>query len=220
MAILEGGVSASLAGVGVEAASPLHTVSLPPSYGALGYYAISMTSGTIAAALGANSEVFQFRYTGANLCQVYSIAVSAGANVAATAAALLSLRAVRSQSWTVDGTGGTAATLTGNNSKMRTSMGTTALGTARCATTAALGAGTKTLDTQDVGGVSYGVGTGAITVSVPLILLPLTEIFSGYPHPMTFATNEGFSVRSGIINPATMTWAFTVGVYWGEVSTY
>lgn len=220
MAILEGGVSAALAGVGAEAAAPMHIANYPASYGSLGYYAVSMVSGTMAAALGADSEVFQFRYTGANLCQVYSIAISAGANVAATAAGLLSLRAVRSQAWSVDGTGGTAATLTGNNLKMRTSMGTTAVGTVRCATTAALGAGTKTLDTQDIGGASYGVGTGAITTSISLTLLPRSVIFDGDPHPLTLVANEGFSIRSGIVNPATMTWAFTAAVYWGEVSVY
>jgi len=63
------------------------------------------------------------------------------------------------KSFSAAGTGGTAATITGNNGKMRTSMGTTLLGEARCASTAALGAGTKTLDSQAIGQISLSFGT-------------------------------------------------------------
>jgi hypothetical protein len=184
-----------------------------------------MVSGTIPAALAANSELFQFRYvTGASrVCLVHGISVSAGANLAATAAALQSLRATIARGWSSDGTGGTAATMTGNNQKLRTGHAT-AEATARMATTAALGAGTKTLDSQDIGGVAYGVGTGAITVAVPLVLVPKTNLmgeFSGsLAFPIILGNQEGIVIRSGIIGPATMTWNLVADLIWSEVDSF
>lgn len=206
--------------------TPQHITSGPLPVGTGGAYRLSMVSGTIAAALGANSELFQFRYvTGAaRACLVHGISVSAGANVAATAAALLALRATIARAWTGDGTGGTAAVLTGNLQKLRTAHATSEVSSARMATTAALGAGTKTLDTQDIGGVSYGVGTGAITTALSLNLVPKTNLLGDFAgslaFPLVLAHQEGFVIRTGIINPATMTWALTVDVAWSEVQSW
>lgn len=225
MAVIEGGVSAALAGVGAEAASPLHTSRFPVSMGAGGYYRVGAVSGTMAAALAANSEIFQFRYVTAasRIALVYKISLSAGANVAATAAALISFRATVARAWTAAGTGGTRLTLTTNNAKLRTSYATSEVNDAGISTTAALTAGTKTLDATDIGQVSQGIGTGAITVSVPLNILPLTNLFDADDegqHPIVLANQEGFIIRSGIIFPATMTWAFSVNVLWGEVPAF
>jgi hypothetical protein len=224
MAVIEGGVSQTLQGVGDQIAEPAHVVDKPDDYGALGHYRIAMISGVIPAALAANSELFQFRWTDATrLAVIHKIWVSAGANVAATAAALQALRAAIARNWTVAGTGGTAATITGNNQKLRTTMGTTLLGEARMATTAALGAGTKTLDSQDVGAVSYGIGTGAITTALNLSFLPQTELLevnANGQHPIVLAQNEGFVIRSGLIGPAAMTWQLGVTVAWAELNNY
>ena len=58
---------------------------------------------------------------------------------------------IKSTAWTAAGTGGTAVTLSAGN-KMRTSMGSSlvASGDMRIATTAALGAGTKTLESNSM----------------------------------------------------------------------
>lgn len=206
--------------------TPQHVASGPLPPGTGGGYRLSMVSGTIGAAIAANSELFQFRYlTGASrVCLVHGISVSAGANVAATAAALLSLRATIARNWTAAGTGGTRANLTGNLQKLRTSHATSEVADAGISTTAALGAGTKTLDTQDVGGVSYGVGTGAITTALSLNLVPKTNLLGDFAgsiaFPLVLAHQEGFVIRTGIINPATMTWALTVDVAWSEVQGF
>lgn len=196
----------------------------PADYGALGSYALSAVSGTIAAALGANSETTQFRWTDATrLAALRRIRISAGRNVAATAAALLSLEAVIARAFTAAGTGGTALTITGNNAKLRTSMGTTLLAELRHITTAALGAGTKTLDTQGVGIVAYGVLTGAITVTPSGILLPLQDLYdcdNADGHPIILAQNEGVIIKTGIINPAAMTWNLGVTFRWSELAAY
>ena len=199
----------------------------PLDHGSLGHYRLGMTSGTIAAALAANGELFQFRWTDATrLCVVQKVLISAGANVAATAAGLVNLDLVIARSWSAAGTGGTAATITGNNQKNRTTgMGTTLLGEARCASTAALGAGTKTLDSQAIGNVFVGVGTGAITTSHRLQLvdkIDLMEIDADMStHPVVLAQNEGLVIKNGAtIWPAAMTWGFSVTVVWAEVAAY
>ena len=216
------GVVAEVDGTSYRA---LRVSSRPIDTGALGHYRLGMTTGTIAAALAANGELFQFRWTDATrLCIIQDITISAGANVAATAAALVDLECTVARSFTAAGTGGTTATLTGNNNKDRTSMGTTLLGEARIASTAALGAGTKTLDAQPIDNVFIGIGTGAITTSATLQLIPKThllEIGSEGEHPIVLAQNEGFVIKNGATAfPAGMTWGLSVTVTWAEVAAF
>jgi len=225
MAVLEGGVSAALAGVGAEASSPLHTVRLPMSYGAGGFYRVAAVSGTMAAALGANSEIFQFRYVTAasRIALVYKISISAGALAAATAAGLVAFRLTAARAWTVAGTGGTRLSLTGDNAQLRTAMATSEVNDAGISTTGALTAGTKTLDGVDMAAVATGIGTGAITTTPSLTLLPISALFDADgegQHPLVLANQEGFIVRSGSAWPATMTWHFAVNVLWAEVPAF
>lgn len=196
----------------------------PVEYGVLGSYRVASTSGTMTAALAANAEIFQFRWPDATrLALVHRVTISAGANAAATAAALQSFRLTIARAWTAAGSGGTRLTLTTNNCKLRTSMGTSLVSDAGISTTSGLTAGTKTLDATDISTVSYGIGTGAITAAMDQNLLPETVLFSQEDtvgHPMVFAQNEGFVIRSGIIGPLAMTWAFSVNVHWSEVASY
>jgi hypothetical protein len=226
MAVIEGGVSAALAGVGAEAMSPLHTLRANIPVGAGGAYRIGPTSGVMAVSLGANTELFQFRYVTAasRIALVYKVSISAGAQVAASTAALISLKLTAARAWTAAGTGGTRITLTGNNAKLRTSYATSEVNDAGISTTAGLTAGTKTLDTTDMGGISIGIGTGAITTGVQLTLLPKTPLFDADgegQHPIVCANQEGFIIRNGAVAwPAGMTWHFTVEVLWLEVPAF
>lgn len=203
----------------------LRVRNVPLDVGALGHYRLSMASGTLPAALAANAELFQFRWTDATrLCAVQKILISAGANAAATAAGLVTLEATIARSWSADGSGGTAATITGNNQKARTSMGTTLLGAARIASTAALTAGTKTLDSQGIGNITLGIGTGAITAAPTLPLIDKTDLLEQdgiEQHPVILAANEGFVIKNGATAwPLSMTWALGVTVIWAEVAAY
>lgn len=206
--------------------SPLDVASGPLQVGAGGGYRLSMTSGTIAAALAANSELFQFRFTTAasRVCIIHGISVSASYNLAPTAAAILALRGTVARSWSAAGSGGTRATLTTNNQKLRTSHATSEVNDAGMATTGALTAGTKTLDAQDFGGVSYGVGTAALTAVPTTVLIPKTNLLGDFggtlAFPLVLANQEGFVIRSGLIGPATMTWQLTVDVAWSEVTAF
>lgn len=225
MAVLEGGVSTAVAGVGAEAASPLHVVSLPLSHGAGGHFRIGLSTGTMAAALASGSEFFQFRYVTAasRVAVVQRVTLSIGASAAATAAGVVPIRMTVARSWTADGSGGSAATLTGDNAQLRTAHSASEVSTTRISTTAALTAGTKTLDTTDIAAVSVGIGTGAITVAVPLQLLGETVLFEAPPsggHPLILANQEGFVLRTGAAWPATMTWGASVNVHWTEVPAF
>ena len=219
-------VAANVCRVGNVAYVPQHVTSGPFPIGSGGAYRLSMVSGTIGVSLAANSELFQFRYVTATsrVCLVYGISVSACMNAAASGAALLSLNARIARSWTVAGSGGTRATLTGNNNKMRTAHATSEVNDIGMATTAALTVGTKSLDSQDIGAVSYSALTGAITTETTGVLVPKTnlvgEFTGGMFFPLILANQEGFVVRSGAIGPAGMTWALAIDVAWSEVDTF
>lgn len=226
MAVIEGGISGALVGVGAEAASPLHTARYPISVGAGGAYKLGANSGTIGASIVANSEIFQFRYmtVQSRIALVYKISISAGANVAASAAALIAFRLTAARAWTSIGTGGTRLDLTGNNCKLRTSLATSEVNDAGISTTGALTVGTKTLDTTDLSAIAQGIGTGAITTAVALPIIPkysLLDADGEGQYPLVLENEEGFIIRTGATNfPAGMTWHFGVEVLWLEVPVF
>lgn len=223
-------IAANIARVGMGAGivwTPQHVVSGPLPIGNGGAYRLSMQSGTMAVSLGANSEIFQFRYVTSNsrVCLVHGISISAGPNVAASAAVLAAFRATIARGWTAAGSGGTRATLTGNNQKLRTSFATSEVNDAGISTTAALTAGTKTLDSQDIGCISFGIGTGAITTQVGLTWVNKTnllgEFTGGLAFSLVLANQEGFVIRTGAnAFPAGATWTFGVDVAWSEVDAF
>lgn len=226
MAVVEGGVSGALAGVGAENGSPMHITRLPVSIGSGGAYRLGGVSGTMAAGLAGASEIFQFRYVTAasRIALVYKVAITAGANVAATAAALIAFRLTAARLWTAAGTGGTRIAFAGDTNQLRTSHAASEVNDAGICTTAALAVGTKTLDANDLGSVAQGIGTGAITTSLDLPIIPLTNLFDadgegGYP--LVLANQEGFVIRTGSnAFPATMTWHFSVNILWLEAPNF
>lgn len=205
----------------------LRITSRPINYGSLGMYRVGAVSGTMAAALAANAEIFQLRWPDAtNLALLYKLSIGAGANVAATAAALIAFRLTRATAWTAAGTGGTRITLTTPNAKLRVSMGAPLVNDMGIATTAGLGVGTKTLDTTDMGAIARGIGTGALTTSNNFSFLDVEDgkMFDADgegQHPLIMAQNEGFVIRSGTnAFPAAMTWHFAVNVVWAEAAAF
>jgi hypothetical protein len=209
------GVVAEVSGTGFRS---LRMEQRPLDYGALGAYSLSMLSGTMAAGLAANSEIYQFRWTDATrVCAIRSVIID-GISGSATAftAGFGKVDMMIARSFTASGSGGTAATITGNNAKLRTNMGTTLVGDVRCASTAALGAGTKTLDTQAAGQIGLAFGT---TASVQYVTrVPIFGASPGSEMPLLLATNEGFAIRATV--PATGTWQFGVTTSWVELTAY
>ena len=224
MAVLEGGTSAALAEIGVAAAVPLHVTSKPVPYGSLGHYRLGVFTGVLPAALAANSEIFQFRWADATrLAMILEVRIAASVSTTFFAAGVpVQIDMIKSTAWTVAGTLGTAITM-GATTKARTSMGSSLVtaGDIRVATTAALGAGTKTLEANSLAAIA---APGPITASLNgLIIAPGTALYepdlANGEHPLTLVQNEGFSIRSVAV-PATGTWTVSIGVKWAELTAF
>ena len=228
------GATGSVVEVGGFAAKGLHTINKPHDYGAFGHYRGIFTTGTIAAGMAANGELLQMRWVDATrFCIITHVAVLEFRNITtAFAAGVFNFALTRATAWTADGTGGGAVTVTDPAFQLRAAtMGASLFSTGfRLATTAALGAGTKTLDGNNMG-MSFGnVGS---TPAIADYIIPKgggTGPASGYgvdlfqpdtgagEHPIGLAQNEGVVVRATV--PATGTWIASMLVKWIEVSAF
>lgn len=223
MAIIQSGASVDLLSVdpGYKAAR----VSVRPlDYGALGAYAYGGFTGVLPAALAANSEIFQFRWADATrFAVIRKVRISASVSTTFFAAGVpIQIDLVKAGSWSVQGTGGTGLTPAALL-KRRSTMASAILGAGdmRIATTAALGAGTKTLETLALSSIA---AAGPITASLnggiiaPGTILWQAEVGDG-EMPLVLAQNEGFVIRSVAV-PATGTWMASVNIDWTEVTAY
>lgn len=195
----------------------------PQDHGALGHYSYGGFTGILPAALAANSEIFQFRNVNANLALIRRVKISAAVSTTFFAAGVpVQIDLVKSSSWTVAGTGGTAVAPAALL-RRRSTMGNSGIasGDIRIATTAALGAGTKTLETASLATV---LAAGPITASLNGVIIPPgtvlleCEVGDG-DYPLVLAQNEGFSIRSVAV-PATGTWTASISVEWMELAAY
>jgi len=180
--------------------------------GTLGEYQTALTSGVMAAGLAANSTVWSFRYTGANLCLIEKVILDGVGSIVAFAAGSATFRLFAARSFSASDSGGTAAVLTGNNCKLRTTYATTAVGDLRISSTAALTTGTRTLDSQPFGQVTNGF------TAVAGASIPEATLFDNYEagHHQILANNEGCILQASV--PATGTWTFGITVKWTEVT--
>jgi hypothetical protein len=221
MSAIKGYTSAAYVDTGAAShANALHVQASPVSYGALGHYAVTCATATMAAGISADSEILQFRWTSASyLALIHEVSVLAFNSLGTGfTAGIGQFDVTVARSFSAAGTGGTTLTLTGNNQKTRTSMGTSAVGEVRVATTAALGTGTKTLDANKMSLLRFTVGTATNTHylgSVDPLYRP--DVGSG-EHPIVLAQNEGLIVRTTM--PATGTWDAYLRVRWSEVTAY
>ncbi len=231
MAVLEGGVSASLAGVGAEAQKGLHVITKPDDVGALGQYMFHGVTGSVAAGAGPLSEIVQLRYTGTNVVAIYDVVLESFVATTAFAAGSYLFDVIRAINWTVDGTGGGTQV----PEKIRTSFAAPTA-TVRISTTAALGAGTKTLATQPLRAVRGNTSTGVAVAGGETELGPMTSaaISVGYPgaiplypspaapdtiiYPIICAQNEGVVVRATV--PATGVWVASFTIRFSELTAY
>lgn len=223
MAVIQSGLTTDL--LTIDPVTKAARISPRPlDHGALGAYSWGGFSGILPAALGANSEIYQFRWANAaNLAVINKVRIAASVTTTMFAAGVpVQLDLIKSTGWSVAGTLGTAVTI-GTANKRRSSMGSSLLvaGDMRIATTAALGAGTKTLEANALSAV---LAAGPITASLnggiimPGTVLWEAEVGDGN-HPLVLAQNEGFSIRSVAV-PATGTWQVSVSVDWAEVAAY
>lgn len=217
-----GGTAAEVDGTAFRA---VRVTARPTDYATLGCYSFGGVTGAVGAGMAANGEILQFRWTDASrFAVIESIEFTGMRATTAFAAGAIDIKATIARSWSANGSGGTALTLTGDNQALRTSMGTTLVGDMRIATTAALGAGTKTLDSQDIGFISThsSGGWSSATPIIGSVFLPHTDLWSADvgrgEHPIVLAQNEGIVVRLTV--PATGIWNASVEMRWCEVAAY
>lgn len=199
----------------VEGQGAARVTLTPVDVGIYGSYRKAMTSGTIAANLGAASLVYGFRWAptpNTLLCLVRRVMITMG-NVTAFAAGFIAMNMFAARSYSVlETSGGTLGTYSTNNAKLRTSFAASAGVTNYMTTTAAISGGTATLDADPMGQLSTSVtATAGAPPTTP------TNLFSAAPGecPLILANQEGFVIKATV--PATGTWQLGVTVDWDEV---
>lgn len=218
------GYSGTVAEVSGTEFRSIRTENKPMDFQGLGSYSSGGITGILPAALGANSEIMQFRWADpTRFAVIRKVRFSAAVSTTFFAAGVpIQIDLIKATAWTVQGTGGTSPTIAATL-KCRTSMSSSlvANGDIRYASTAALGAGTKTLEANSLGAI---VAAAPITASLtgtivaPGTILWQAEIADG-EHPIVLAQNEGLVIRSVAV-PATGTWTAAFQVDWTEVVSY
>jgi hypothetical protein len=201
-----------------------------------GSYRIAKTTGTIAAALAAGGQVFQWKFTaGATATPqvLATVAIITRLRVrflpltpftAATLADHTSFDAFVCRPLAAGFAGGSAVTLSTNNAKLQTSMATT-LAAAQIATTAALTAATGMDATPFAHSVRTGnrVNPAAATEEV---IQPINNDLEFYPQldggepPLVLAGGEGIVIANRTVWPAAGTGIVAVEMCWTEAIGY
>jgi hypothetical protein len=185
----------------VDGDAPFKSIRVSPMpTSPFGGWRLGLRTGVLPFALAAGAEVFQLRNTASTPIVIRRLGVGFVTTTAFSAAGEISFGATIARSWSAAGTGGTAVSLASNNAKKRTTFNSPSGMEIRYATTAALGAGTKTLDTDDVSvvaGWSGGQGT-----TLPAAIDNLWDTTSE-DYPIVLAQNEGIVVRNKVLFPPT-----------------
>lgn len=199
-------------------------IAIYPVDAAQGRYRLTAISGlmtTIAAGTATAGHIFAWRWGSAapNIVKVYRINVRFRTIAGFTAAQEIEFAAYRATGYSASHTGGTPIVTTGTElRKDTTDDGGSFLTDARIATTAALTAGTHTLQANPFFADSYAELAAAATV-------PKGRIDTGYNYqellhePLVFRQNEGFIIRNEILMGAGGTVRMFVDMDWIETNT-
>jgi len=228
MAVIEGGTTGSLVEVGAASAAAMHVQTRPTAHATLGHYRVAATTGTLAAALAASSQLFYVRWTDATRYMVvYRVKAQFQALTAFTAATLTDFGFDLHKATAVSAGGGGTDLGASVKTRMRTSMGASLLdasGLMRISTTAALTAIT-TLDAlpiaQSLGDaqrVNPATGTEEQRVNDPTLIFE-ADVSRG-DYPLVLAQNEGLVIRNRTVWPAAGTGILQVEIAWAEVTAY
>lgn len=183
-----------------------------------GHFNLGTTTGAISA-IAAVGQIFAVRWNDqSKLMVLLRLAVSSTCTAFSSGTGA-DLEAVRASSYTANASGGTAITPSTTSQMARqTTMAPSSfnsLGEIRVSTTAALTAGTQTLDTAGFGATQLG---GIAGYASPLI--ELFNCFVNGQHPIILANNMGFVVRAVTTVPASNTFRYSVQMSWIEVSSF
>lgn len=218
--VQKGGASSNL--TEVEPSKSARVTQRPMDVGTRGCYALAVTSGVMAAGLAANSEIGQMRWIDATrIMLLRQVRISAGPGTTAFAAGPIEFSLTAARTWSADGTAGTAVVMsTANTNKKRTDFPLSLFSDTgiRFSATAALGAGTKTLDTNKMAAITSWVSSVATTADSSPFVAPGTVLWqrdTADEYPLLFEQNEGIAIRATV--PITGTWQFSINVEWCEI---
>jgi hypothetical protein len=223
-----------------EVGSTLRALRVQPAPidpGSNGAYRVALVTGILPAALAASGEVFQFRWTHATKLAVVTKLKTRFLPLAAFTAATLtdhtSFDAFKVTGFSAAGTGGTAtATSAAFPTKMRNSFATSQVGEIRIATTAALGGGTKTIDTSPFAqSIRRGNRVNPAAATEEVIQPNADGLDTDFnmadgDYPIILggagggANSEGIIVRNRTVWPAAGTGILSVTMAWTEVDAF
>lgn len=188
----------------------------------LGHYRVGAPTGLFTAPLSAAAAVFSFRWTDSSSFAVLErITVGYDMTTAFAAAQVVDLDCIIQRGFTSSDTGGTVllpSSANAGTNRVRASMSQSTIGDLRISATTALGAGTKTADSNPFGAAPM-INTNTSGSGQANIDLYKLDTFG--QHPIVFTTNEGFNVR----NVTAWAGVASVGKYfvtvdWAEVEGY
>jgi hypothetical protein len=194
------------------------------SVNAGGFYRKVLVTGKTTG-LSANDPIFSLRWAATpHQFILVRAEIEASIDTAFGTAQLTDFELIVARGFTAVDSGGTAATLTGSNAKLRTSggvgMGTSLISDLRAATTGALTAGTRTLDST---GIAYAMlqQANGLGNSASKVLYQLTP-FTSHPLVLTGGTSsaEGLIGRVPTAQGATGKVIYALTLEWAEAAAY
>lgn len=219
MAVIEGGVSGALLGVGAESNSPAHVIPKALPWGTLGHYRTTIVL-TMAVSQAANSRLFEIRNTASNLIVLTRCFIQAVPSGTVTTPYVGHFGLWRCTGFTaVD----TTNTVTPTSSVKRTSMtaypgGAAVRHNTVAGAAAGMTGGTLTKDGNQLSGVLVPLATlaaGAVTYGRELV-----DDMNG-THPLVCAQNEGFIIENIAAGSATANAVqVLIDISWAEVTAY
>lgn len=182
----------------------------------LGWHSIGATSGLLVGVTG-GASLFSLRNIGNTLLHVRRVGVGFRTTTAFTTPQVVDFGTAVARSFVTSDTGGTAIAIVDNNLKHSRRLETPMSVDCRIATTTALTAGTKTLDTNYLGQIGFysnGVGSGA-----ELGANNLYQHDSG-DHALILQQNEGINIRLLTTMGAVGVGRLAVVVEFGNLASY
>lgn len=198
----------------------IRTRAAPIDYGALGHYRLATTV-PLVVTQAANGTLFSWRWGDATrFAALTKLRISVLQTAIATATIMPRYQAFIARGFTASDSVGTAITLTTNQMKKRTSMGTTLVTDIRASAVAAgLTVGTRTLDLQPF--MELPTQSTITTANQQLYERELDIGMGDGNIPFIFAQNEGFIIRGPtIIFGAAGTADLVVDMSWVELTAF
>jgi len=178
-------------------------------------YQLCVTGG-LSTGLSAGDTLYSFRTgSGSGVWVILAVRFSITQVLAFSATKIQPTELWAARAFTASDSGGLAATITGNNGKVRTDDPTTTIADLRICDTAGLTVGTRTLDAQLVHSTILQATTG-----VNISIINVTASKGTGDTPLVLAANEGFVLRAGVGYETTGNWRYRVMTTWYEMPSW